>query len=43
VFLRPYRGDRIERDFTLKIPAGLPKGEHRVLFSDADTLNRMPK
>lgn len=41
VFVRPYRGDRIERDFTLKIPAGLPKGEHRVLFSDADTLNRM--
>jgi hypothetical protein len=41
VFVRPYRGERIERDFTLKIPAGLPKGEHRVLFSDADTLNRM--
>jgi hypothetical protein len=41
VFVRPYRGDRIEKDFTLKIPAGLPKGEHRVLFSDADTLNRM--
>lgn len=41
VFVRPYRGDRIERDFTLKIPAGFPKGEHRVLFSDAETLNRM--
>jgi len=41
VFLRPYRGERIERDFTLKIPAGLAKGEHRILFSDADTLNRM--
>jgi hypothetical protein len=41
VFLRPYRGDRIERDFTLKIPAGLAKGEHRILLSDADTLNRM--
>lgn len=41
VFVRPYRGDRIERDFTLKIPAGLPKGEHRVLFSDAETLNRL--
>ena len=41
VFVRPYRGDRIEKDFTLKIPAGLAKGEHRVLFSDADTLNRM--
>jgi len=41
VFLRPYRGERIERDFTLKIPAGLTKGEHRILFSDAETLNRM--
>ena len=41
VFVRPYRGERIERDFTLKIPAGLPTGEHRVLFSDAETLNRM--
>jgi len=41
VFVRPYRGERIERDFTLKIPAGLQKGEHRVLFSDAETLNRL--
>jgi hypothetical protein len=41
VFVRPYRGERIERDFTLKIPAGLAKGEHRVLFSDAETLNRL--
>ena len=43
VFVRPYRGERIERDFTLKIPAGLQKGEHRVLFSDAETLNRHAK
>jgi hypothetical protein len=41
VFVRPYRGDRIEKEFTLKIPAGLPKGEHRILFSDAETLNRL--
>jgi hypothetical protein len=41
VFLRPYRGERIERPVTVKIPAGMPKGEHRILFSDADTLNRM--
>jgi len=40
-FLRPYRGDRIERDFTVKLPAGLAKGEHRIVLSDADTLNRM--
>jgi hypothetical protein len=41
VFLRPYRGERIERDVTVKIPSGTPKGEQRVLFSDAETLNRM--
>jgi len=41
VFLRPYRGERIERDFLLKIPAGLSRGEHKIMLSDADTLNRM--
>ena len=41
VFLRPYRGERIEREFKVKIPAGMPKGEHRILLSDAETLNRM--
>jgi hypothetical protein len=41
VFLRPYRGERIERDVQVRIPAGMPKGENRILFSDADTLNRM--
>lgn len=41
VFLRPYRGERLERDFLLKIPAGLAPGEHRILLSDADTLNRI--
>ncbi len=41
VFLRPYRGERIEREFLLKIPASLAKGEHRILLSDASTLNRM--
>ncbi len=40
VYLRPYRGDRIERDIMVRIPGGLPKGEHRILLSDADTLNR---
>jgi hypothetical protein len=43
VFLRPYRGERIERSLTVKIPAGMPAGEHRILFSDADTLNRMQR
>jgi hypothetical protein len=41
VYLRPYRGQRIERTFTLKVPAGLGRGEHRLLLSDAETLNRM--
>ena len=41
VFLRPYRGERVEKSFTVKIPADLPKGEHRILFSDAATLNRL--
>jgi hypothetical protein len=40
VFLRPYRGERIERSLTVKIPAGMPPGEHRILFSDAVTLDR---
>jgi hypothetical protein len=41
VFLRPYRGQPIERDVQVRIPAGLAKGDHRVLLSDAETLNRM--
>lgn len=41
VFLRPYRGDPIRQAVNLSIPAGLPKGDYRILFSDGDTLNRM--
>jgi hypothetical protein len=41
VFLRPYRGQRLERDFNVKLPEGLAKGDHRILLSDADTVNRM--
>ncbi|MDR3703015.1 MAG: SpoIVB peptidase S55 domain-containing protein [Candidatus Sulfopaludibacter sp.] len=41
VFLRPYRGDMIERDFKVKIPDGLSRGDHRIVLSDADTANRM--
>jgi hypothetical protein len=41
VFLRPYRGERIERDFNVKIPEGLARGDHRIVLSDADTVNRM--
>ena len=31
----------MQREVKVKIPAGLPKGEHRIMLSDADTLNRM--
>jgi hypothetical protein len=41
VSLRPYRGGAIQREFKLKIPAGLAKGDHRIVLSDADTANRM--
>jgi hypothetical protein len=41
VFVQPYRGERIEREFTVKIPPNLPRGPHTILFSDAETLNRM--
>ncbi|MBV9085718.1 MAG: hypothetical protein JOZ62_23845, partial [Acidobacteriaceae bacterium] len=40
VFLRPYRGERIEKTVTVKIPAGLARGDHQILFSDAETLSR---
>jgi hypothetical protein len=39
-FLRPFRGERIEKEIKLKIPEGMPKGEHRVLISDAEVLNQ---
>ena len=41
VFLRPYRGQLLERDLQVKIPDGAAKGDVRVMVSDADTLNRM--
>jgi hypothetical protein len=40
VFLHPYRGERVEKDFRIRVPAGIPRGPLRVLVSDADTLNR---
>jgi hypothetical protein len=42
VYLRPYRGDLIEKSFNVKIPNGMPKGDHRILLCDADTMNRLP-
>lgn len=40
VFLRPWRGERVERTLNLKIPVDFPSGQHRILLSDGDTLNR---
>lgn len=40
VFLRPFHGERIERTIPVKIPAGLSRGDHQILFSDAETLSR---
>jgi hypothetical protein len=40
IFLHPYRGERIERGFRIKVPAGIPRGPLRLMVSDADTLNR---
>ncbi len=41
VFLRPYRGEAIQREFKVRIPEGIARGDHRILLSDADTVNRL--
>ena len=41
VSLRPYRGDPIQREVKIKVPEGIARGDHRILLSDADTLNRL--
>ena len=40
VFLKPYKGERLERTIKVHIPAGFTAGEHQILFSDAETLSR---
>jgi len=40
VALRPWRGERITREFRFRVPASLPRGEHRILISNAEPLNR---
>lgn len=40
VALRPWRGERVLREFRVKVPEGIARGEHRLLLSDSDTLNR---
>lgn len=41
VYLRPYRGGRLEREIKLQLPKSMANGQYRVVLSDADTLNRM--
>ena len=43
VVLQPYRGERIVRDLRVRVPAGMPSGTHQILFSDAETLDRLLK
>ena len=40
IFLRPYRGERIVKETTVKIPSNAPKGNLRILISDADTASQ---
>jgi len=39
--LRPYRGERLVRQITIKIPTSTSKGTLRILVSDGETLDRM--
>jgi len=41
VVLRPYRGPRIVQEVPLTIPAHAPRGDLRILVSDASLLNRL--
>ncbi len=40
VMLRPWRGERQVRSFKVKVPNSLGRGDHRLMLSDGDTLNR---
>lgn len=39
--LRPYRGERILRQISVKIPTSTPRGPLRILVSDGDSLDRL--
>jgi len=41
VFLRPYRGGRVEREIKLQVPAGLAPGNYRIQLSEAAALNTL--
>ena len=40
IALRQWRGDRVTREFRFRVPSNLPRGEYRILLSNADVLNR---
>lgn len=40
IFLKPYRGERITKDFKMRIPMTAPRGELRLQVSDAEFVNR---
>lgn len=40
VALRAWRGGRVTREFRFRVPSSLPAGEHRILVSNAELLNR---
>jgi hypothetical protein len=39
--IRPYRGERLVRQISIRIPTSTSKGTLRILVSDGDTLDRM--
>ena len=39
--IRPYRGERLVRQISIRIPTSTSKGTLRVLVSDGDTIDRM--
>ncbi len=41
VYIRPYRGSRVERGFSLPIPLGAVKGQHTVAVGNASMFNRV--
>lgn len=40
-YMRPFRGPRVERELKLRIPEGIPKGEHKITLSDGESLNKL--
>ena len=41
VFIRRYRGERVEKTFSVKVPLGTPKGRLKVTVGDAALFNRV--